>query len=149
MNEEAEMEANGIEEALAIVLFSGTDDKLTAATVLAAGAAAIGRPVHVFLQYWGLEAFLKDRIDKDHGASAEAGPEGQEWLRKGREAPGYQHWAETLRQAREIGDIDIQACALSMDLFGITKDDLDPMVDGVEGVVSFLLSAQGGQIVFI
>ncbi len=147
------MEANGNGEAngnaLAIVLFSGTDDKLTAATVLASGAAAIGRPVHVFLQYWGLEAFLRDRIDKDHGASGEAGPEGQEWLRRAREAPGYQHWAETLRQARQIGDVDIQACALSMDLFGITRDDLDPMVDGVEGVVSFLLKAEGGQVLFI
>ena len=28
----------------------------------------------------------------------------------------------------------IHACALSMDLFGITKDDLDPLVDDVEGV---------------
>ena len=36
-----------------------------------------------------------------------------------------------------------------MDLFGITKDDLDPMVDGVEGVVSFLLASEGDQIVFI
>jgi peroxiredoxin family protein len=36
-------------EPLSLVLFSGTDDKLSAATVLAAGAAAMGRPVHLFL----------------------------------------------------------------------------------------------------
>jgi len=142
------MEANGT-NGLAIVLFSGTDDKLTAASVLAAGAAALGRPVHVLLQYWALEAFMKDRIEKDHGASAEAGIEGLAWLRKATETPGYQHWSEALRQARTIGEIDIQACALSMDLFGITKDELDPMVDGVEGVVSFLLASEGDQMVFI
>jgi peroxiredoxin family protein len=136
-------------QTLSLVLFSGTDDKLTAATVLAAGAAAMGTRVNMFLQYWALEAFQRDRIDKAHGVSADAGPEGEQWLRKAAEMPGAQHWADTLRQAREIGEVNIQACALSMDLFGITVDDLDPMVDGVEGVVSFLLSAEGGQIVFI
>jgi peroxiredoxin family protein len=144
------MDTNGTSpEALSLVLFSGTDDKLTAATVLAAGAAALGRPVHVFLQYWALEAFTKDHISKDHGAAAEAGPEGAAWLRRAAEAPGHQHWSETLKQAKDIGDVDIQACALSMDMFGITNDDLDPMVDGVEGVVSFLLAAEGGQVLFI
>lgn len=33
-----------------MVLFSGTDDKLNAAAVLIAGAAAMGRKVDVFLQ---------------------------------------------------------------------------------------------------
>ena len=48
------------EQPLAISLFSGTDDRLNAAAVLVAGAAAIGRPVHVFLQYWALDAFRAD-----------------------------------------------------------------------------------------
>ncbi|MGZ6372970.1 MAG: DsrE/DsrF/DrsH-like family protein, partial [Candidatus Limnocylindria bacterium] len=46
-----------MDQNLALVLFSGTDDKLNAAAVLTAGAAAIGRPVHLFLQYWALDAF--------------------------------------------------------------------------------------------
>ena len=37
-----------MDDSLALVLFSGTDDKLNAAAVLAAGAAAMGRKVHVF-----------------------------------------------------------------------------------------------------
>jgi peroxiredoxin family protein len=39
-----------MERPLAISLFSGTDDRLNAAAVLIAGAAALGRPVHVLLQ---------------------------------------------------------------------------------------------------
>ena len=34
-----------------LVTFSGTDDKVTAAAVLAVGAAVMGRPVNLFLQY--------------------------------------------------------------------------------------------------
>jgi len=51
-----------MEEPLNLVLFSGTDDKLQAAAVLTAGAAALGKPVNVFLQYWALDAFRRDRV---------------------------------------------------------------------------------------
>ena len=64
-------------DTLALVLFSGTDDKLQAAAVLTAGAAALGRPVHLFLQYWALDAFRAGRIGRDHGLAPEAGDEGQ------------------------------------------------------------------------
>ena len=44
-------------DSLSIVLFSGTSDKLHAAGTIAAGAAAMGRPVNVLLMYWALDAF--------------------------------------------------------------------------------------------
>lgn len=136
------------EQPLNLVLFSGTDDKLQAAAVLAAGAAAIGKPVHVFLQYWALDAFRADRVGRDHGLAPEAGPEGRQAVEKLRSA-GQASWLETFRQAKEIGDVDIQACSLSMDLLGLEEEDLDPIVDGVEGVTAFFLAAGEGQIVFI
>ena len=36
-----------------------------------------------------------------------------------------------------------------MDLLHIEESDLDPLVDGVEGVTAFYLNAGDGQIVFI
>ncbi len=104
-----------MDESINLVLFSGTDDKLQAAAVLAAGAAALGKPVNVFLQYWALDAFTKAKIERDHGLAHEAGDEGRaavDALTKAGQAP----WAETLRQAKELGEVDIQACSLSMDL---------------------------------
>lgn len=124
---------------LSLVLFSGTDDKLNAAAVLAAGAAAMGRKVNVFLQYWALDAFRKDRIREDHGLAPEAGPEGEAAYRK----HGGQHWSEIFRQAKEIGDVKIHACSLSMETFGLTLEDLDPLVDDQEGVASFFMDADG------
>ena len=136
------------DEPLNLVLFSGTDDKLQAAAVLTAGAAALGKPVNLFLQYWALEAFRRDRIDRDHGLAAEAGPEGRAAVDALREA-GQASWADTLRQAKELGEVDIQACSLSMDLLHLEESDLADLVDGVEGVTAFYLNAGGGQIVFI
>jgi peroxiredoxin family protein len=133
---------------LNLVLFSGTDDKLQAAAVLTAGAAALGKPVHLFLQYWALEAFRKDRIDADHGLAPEAGAQGRQAVDDLRTA-GQASWAETLRQAKELGEVDIQACSLSMDLLHLDDTDLDALVDGVEGVTAFYLNAGEGQVVFI
>jgi len=133
-----------MDDALALVLFSGTDDKLNAAAVLAAGGAAMGRKVHVFLQYWALDAFRADRILKDHGVAPEAGPEGAAAFQR----HGGQHWSEILRQAKDIGEVEIQACSLSMEMFGLEVGDLDPLVDGQEGVAAFFLHA-GGPVTFI
>jgi peroxiredoxin family protein len=137
-----------MEAPLNLVLFSGTDDRLQAASVLAAGAAALGKPVNVFLQYWALDAFRRERIDRDHGLAPEAGPEGRTHVNALREA-GQVSWADTFRQAKDLGSVDIQACSLSMDLLGIDESSLDPLVDGVEGVTAFYLNAGSGQVVFI
>jgi peroxiredoxin family protein len=137
-----------MDEPLNLVLFSGTDDKLQAAAVLTAGAAALGKPVNLFLQYWALDAFRADRIGADHGLAPEAGADGRAAVDDLR-AAGQASWADTLRQAKELGGVDIQACSLSMDLLHLVQSDLDQLVDGVEGVTSFYLNAGAGQVLFI
>jgi peroxiredoxin family protein len=137
-----------MDQPLNLVLFSGTDDKLQAASILAAGAAALGKPVNVFLQYWALDAFRAERIGVDHGLAPEAGAEGRAHVDALR-AAGQASWADTLRQAKELGEVDIEACSLSMDLLGLEQSDLDPLVDGVEGITAFYINAGEGQVVFI
>ena len=88
--------------------------------MLAAGAAALGKPVNIFLQYWALDAFRADRIAGDHGLAPEAGAEGRDASTALR-AAGQASWADTLRQAKELGGVDIQACSLSMDLLDSTR----------------------------
>jgi peroxiredoxin family protein len=129
----------GTDDRLSLVLFSGTDDKLHAAAVLTVGAAAMGRPVDVFLQYWALDAFRADRISKDHGVAPEAGVEGERAMR----AQGKTHWSELFHQAKGLGEVRIMACADSVEMFELTADDLDPLVDGIWGVASFFLEADG------
>ena len=137
-----------MDDTISLVLFSGTDDKLQAAAVMTAGAAALGKTVHIFLQYWALDAFRADRIGLDHGLSPEAGAAGAAAVAAAAKA-GQASWADTLRQAKELGDVDIQACSLSMDILKLDQADLDPLVDGAEGVTAFYLNAGAGQLLFI
>jgi peroxiredoxin family protein len=133
------------EKPLSLVLFSGTDDKLMAASVLAVGAAAMGRPVNIFLQYYALDAFRVGGLHDDHKLSPEATDDRAPAIK----AHTGQHWSELLRQAKDLGEVDIQACALSMDMFHLKRRDLDRLVDGIEGVAAFMASASKGQVVFI
>src|SRR6266540_1220328 len=114
-------------QTLTIALLSGTDEKLNAAALLTAGAAALGRKVDILLQYWALDAFRAGNLTKDHGLAPEAGPDGAAAVRRLQAEGGGQHWSTVLAQA---------------------KDDLDPLVDDVEGVTAFMLAADG-QLVFI
>lgn len=130
------------DETLSLVLFSGTDDKLNAAGVLAVGAAAMGRPVNVFLQYYALDAFRTDRIRVDHGLSSEATARQTPAIR----AQKGNHWSELFMQAKDVGDVGIHACALSMEIFKLEKNDLDPLVDDIEGVAAFMADATGPMV---
>jgi peroxiredoxin family protein len=133
-------------DSLSLVLFSGTADKLHAAGTIAAGAAAMGRPVNVLLMYWALDAFRADRIENDHGLAYDAArPRFHEPVDRVGDIP----WLETFRQAKEIGEVSILACSGSLDVLGIDVTTLDPLVDSSGGIASFLMAAEDGQILFI
>ena len=135
-------------ESLSLVLSSGTDDKLESAAIMAAGAAALGKQVTILLQFWALDAFRADRIGADHGLMPEAGAAGAVAVRE-HTPHGQLEWQETLRQAKELGEVEILACTNSLELLGIDAMDLDPVVDGAGGIATFLLKAEDGPIVFI
>lgn len=133
-------------DSLSIVLFSGTEDKLHAAATLAVGAVAMDRPVNVLLMYWALDAFRADRIAKDHGLAYDAArPRFNEPVERVGDIP----WLETFRQAKEIGEMTILACSGSLEVLGIDVTTLDPLVDSSGGIATFLMAAEGGQILFI
>ena len=133
-------------DSLSLVLFSGTADKLHAAATLAAGAAAMGRPVNVLLQYWALDAFRSARIEDDHGLAFDAGAPGTSTPVKG---TGSIPWLETFRMAKELGEMTILACSGSLDVLGLDVTTMDPLVDASGGIATFLLAAEGGQLLFI
>jgi peroxiredoxin family protein len=108
----------------------------------------MGRKVNVLLQYWALAAFRCGRVNSNHGVSPEAGSGGEEMLRLFKIRGGYQHWSETFHQAKEIGEVEIHACAQSMDMFALGMEDLDALVDDVQGIAAFMGDATG-PVVFI
>ena len=130
---------------MSLVLFSGTVDKLMAASILATGAAAMDIQVEIFLTTWGITAFRKGSyltntsVTKDF---EEYGPAMIEAM-QAKHAPT---WMENLLAAREIGDVRIEACSMTMELYGMTLADLEPIVDDVTGVATFIERAKDSKI---
>ncbi len=135
-------------EKMSIVLFSGTADRLQAAATMVSGAAAMGVETHLFLTFWGLNALRKDMASKTLPMSADYGQDAENMakLMHDKGAPG---WRDVLGMAREVGDVRVHACAHTLDLMELTLDDLDPMVEDVIGVATFVSQAGDGQVLFI
>ncbi|MFQ6020365.1 MAG: DsrE/DsrF/DrsH-like family protein [Dehalococcoidia bacterium] len=133
---------------LSIMLWSASVDKLYPVAMLAAGAAAMDVQVNIFLTFSGVEAFRKGALQTNTQITGDYASHGEKFLKLIQEH-NVPPWYQTLAQAKEMGDVKISACAMTMDLFGLTKDDLDEMVEDIEGMASFAEEAKGGQILFV
>jgi peroxiredoxin family protein len=138
----------GQTEKFSMVLFSGTVDKLMAASIMASGAAAMGKEVNIFLTFYGLMAFRKDAWktnDRFSNDFAEYAAPALELMR----AKNVPNWLTTLKEAMEVGEVNIYACGMTLDLFNLKLADLEPVVKEVTGVASFVQISEGGTTLFI
>ncbi|MEM0118462.1 MAG: DsrE/DsrF/DrsH-like family protein [Conexivisphaerales archaeon] len=124
-------------EKLAMVVFSGTVDRLMPVGIIASGAVAMGMDVEIFLTFWGLNSFRKEMIPKNMKFSRdyeEMAPMMME-LMKSKNVPS---WFDTLKKAKEVGNVRVHACAMTYDLMGMKKEDLADIVDDVIAVGEFV-----------
>lgn len=121
-------------EPLGILLLSGTHERAHYAFVLAAGAAAVGRPVVLFATNAGCRALAPDW-------GGLAGAEDDARVR----ARGVAGLAELREAAAELG-VALIACEAGLRTIGMAPEDLMPGVE-VAGVVTFLARTTGGQLI--
>lgn len=132
---------------MAFICYSGDLEKTWAAMILASTSAAMGMPTKVFVTFWGLQTFVKPgkRVTGDN------------WMQKMlsiMSRPGIAHrklskmnflgmgpWmmrklakqynvsspAELLEMAQLMG-VEFIPCQMTMDMFGIKREDL---IDGM------------------
>ncbi len=135
-------------EKFAVILESGTMDKLMAASILTAGAAAMGKDVTVFLTFGGLNAFKKGAEqtmpimpNEFKGMEAQMGQ-----IMQAKHIP---HWLTNFKNAKEVGNVHVLACSATMEMFDMKLTDLEPIVEDVVGVAHFIQQSEGAQTLFI
>ncbi|MFA5006795.1 MAG: FAD-dependent oxidoreductase [Candidatus Izemoplasmatales bacterium] len=139
-----------------IVVFSQDLDKAIAAFIIASGAASMGKKVSLFFTFWGLNILRKpkrvkvkktfiermfgfmmprgvDRLSISNMNMAGMGPMMIKGIMKKKNVESLQ---SLMANARAMG-VKIIACAMSMDIMGIKKEEL---IDGIEiaGVATYL-----------
>lgn len=153
---------------LVIFAWSGDLDKIWPTLILANTAAALGKPVTVFFTFWGLFPLVRN----------ERGITGKQWMQKMLSlmnkggtahlklskmnfmgmgpmmmktlAKQYQVASpqELLETARDMG-VKLIPCQMTMDLMGLTKDDLIEGVEEPAGAATALAAAEGAMTLFI
>ncbi len=131
---------------VAVVLFSGSVDKLTGLAVLVGGAAAQDMEVDIFLQLWGSYAFRKDVVEENANFSefSELKPQVHKALVE-LKAPS---WLDLLKQAREAAPVRIHLCSLAFQIWGGNKEDFLDIVDDVIGAGEFMDMAEKADATF-
>ncbi|HMP40848.1 MAG TPA: DsrE/DsrF/DrsH-like family protein [Roseiflexaceae bacterium] len=155
--------AQGVEDRLALVIFSGDLDRTIAALIIATGAASIGMETSIFYTFWGLAAIKKQKIyqgknllERGFTAMLPAGlgemglsqmnyfGAGAQIIRKLMRERGVASVEELFELARELG-VRMIACDMSRELLGIHEDEL---LGGLEtgGVAAFLGDAARAKV---
>jgi peroxiredoxin family protein len=153
---------------LVIMAWSGDLDKVWPTLILATTGAAMGMQTTVFFTFWGLFPLVKDdvRITGENWMQkllstvdrpglehlklgkmnfAGAGPAMMRHLARDRHVASPQ---ELMELAKELG-VKLVPCQMTMDLLGLTREDL---IDGLEepaGATTALVEAQDAVTLFI
>jgi peroxiredoxin family protein len=130
---------------MSIMMYSGTVDKLLPLAIITSGAVAMDMEVNVFVTFYGLLGFKKGMAQTNQTFIKdfeEMVPMIKEQLKK-KNVPS---WYDMLKKAKENGKVKIQACSTACDLLDIKKNDLDPIVDDIVGVGTYLAQASESQV---
>ncbi len=130
---------------LSLVVYSGTVDKLYPVAIMASGAVAMDMEVELFLTFYGLNSFRLGEPQKNQKMDvnySDIAP----MLAKMMKEKNVPSWYDMLKKAKEMGKVKVHACAMTLDLMGMKKEHLDPIVDDVVGVGEFVSNAKEGEI---
>ena len=125
---------------LFILLCSGEHEKIQMAAMTASVAAVSERPVTVFVSMNALAAFEKglEKSQRYQGGNFSR-------LMADKKAPDA---LDLLGQGKALGELQIHACSMSLDIRGWTLDNLaSDLFDGELGLTRFLSDAEAGDLI--
>jgi peroxiredoxin family protein len=148
---------------LLVILSKGTMDMVYPALMIATTGATMGKEVHMFFTFWGMNA-----VNKKTGNSMKVASVGNPGLpmpnilgmipgmtamatkmMNGRmKKAKIQSIPEMFKMAKDLG-VKLHACSTTMDVMGVPKESLIDEVDDVVGAATMLQLGEGGQIIFI
>jgi peroxiredoxin family protein len=147
---------------ISIIVSQGSLEGIYPALIMANGARAEGMEANLFFTFFGLDAVHRQR--HEHIKISTVGNPGLHMATWAGGLPGVSsvmtHYMERKMEALDIPPIPefiemisdtgagLYACQASVDLFGLTKDDLIEQVEGIITVGDFYEMAVDGHIIY-
>ena len=125
---------------LYIMLCSAERDKIQMAGMAASVAAVSERKVHLFVSMGAIKAFKAGAPASDRYLPSP--------FSKELESAGVPDPLELLKQGKMLGDMQVHACSMVIDVLGWEMEDLEEdLFDDVMGLTKFLSDAEHGQLI--
>ena len=132
---------------LAMIVHSGTLDKLYCAFILGSTATTMGWEAHLYFTFWGLLALVKGAMEKAGLPIDYKNMEKQ--MRERLKRMKYPTPYELLKRMKSSGLLKIYACTPTMEMFGVKREELIPEVDEMAGATTFLNVAQDADVTLL
>ncbi|MCL4355646.1 MAG: DsrE/DsrF/DrsH-like family protein [Nitrososphaerota archaeon] len=150
-------------ERMLIILSKGSMDMAYPALMIATTAATMGKEVHMFFTFWGLQAVSKKSV-----GSLKVSPVGNPGMPMPNilgMIPGMTAMAtrmmggkmkkakvpsipDMLKMAKDLG-VKLHACSTTMEVMGVSREALVDEIDDVVGAATMVSLGEGGQTIFI
>ena len=132
---------------LALIVHTGTLDKLYCAFILGSTATTMGWEAHLYFTFWGLHALVKGAMEKA-GLPSDY-KQMEKPMREKLKQMKYPTPYELLKRMESSGLLKIYACTPSMEMFGIKREELIPEVDEMAGAATFLNIAADADVTLL
>ncbi len=121
---------------MAIIVHSGSLDKLYPVFMLSSTGSAMDVETHLFFTFWGLNALKKGGLESAGlpGLMAVGTGMMKDKIKKAK-VPTL---TDLLAMCRKMGNVKIYACSTTMEIMDVKKEDLIPEVDSIVGAATFL-----------
>jgi peroxiredoxin family protein len=107
-----------------IVVHSGDLDKFMSALIIANGFLAMGGEVTLYFTFWGLQRLIKGKLSKAPLSRMNFFGLGSWMMRRKMKKANVAEPARLLADFKELGG-KVIACEMTMQVMGISKEDLD------------------------
>ena len=154
-----------MKEKTTLIVYSNDLEKIFAAFNIATDAASMGMEVTMFFTFWGLNVVRKEKpvkkpvnwMKKMLGLLNRGGADrlklskfhmlgmGTGMMKKLMKKSNIPSIKELITLAKELG-VKFVACSTSMEIMGVSKQDLIPEIDSIAGVATYLATAKESKI---
>jgi peroxiredoxin family protein len=131
---------------IAIIVHSGDMDKVYSALILGNGALAMGMEASLFFTFWGLQRLKKGALEKGPLSKMNMLGLGKWMITRRMKKAGAASLERMLQDFHELGG-KILACDMTMQIMGISKEDLrDDLVSEYCAVGTYINEAKDATI---
>ncbi|MDY7042381.1 MAG: DsrE/DsrF/DrsH-like family protein [Chloroflexota bacterium] len=132
-----------------IIAHSGDMDKLYSALIIGNGALAMGMEASIYFTFWGLQRLQKGGLEKGPLSRMNMLGLGKWMIKRRMKKANVASLEKLMADYKELGG-KIIACDMTMDIMGITREDLrEDLIDEYGAVGTYIQEARDSAITLV